>query len=135
MEVTYKDDSGNLGNQLLYREHEAALEIQNKGLPWSFDADPAILRLVSEASRIRLAWLFDPFLAVRSSAIEPLPHQIAAVYQEMLPRLPLRYVLADDPGAGKTVMTGLLIKELQVRGDLARCLMIEIGRASCRERV
>ena len=77
MEVTYKDDSGNLGNQLLYREHEAALEIQNKGLPWSFDADPAILRLVSEASRIRLAWLFDPFLAVRSSAIEPLPHQIA----------------------------------------------------------
>ncbi len=127
MEVTYKDDSGNLGNQLLYREHEAALEIQNKGLPWSFDADPAILRLVSEASRIRLAWLFDPFLAVRSSAIEPLPHQIAAVYQEMLPRLPLRYVLADDPGAGKTVMTGLLIKELQVRGDLARCLIVSPG--------
>ena len=51
-----------------------------------------------------LAHLFDPYLAIRTSAIEPLPHQIKAVYQEMLPRMPLRYVLADDPGAGKTVM-------------------------------
>ena len=47
----------------------------------------------------------------------PLPHQITAVYEEMLPRQPLRFLLADDPGAGKTIMAGLLIKELMVRGD------------------
>lgn len=77
--------------------------------------------------RIHLAHLFDPYLAVHTSAIEPLPHQISAVYEEMLPRLPLRYVLADDPGAGKTIMTGLLLKELIIRGDLKRCLIVSPG--------
>ena len=61
---------------------------------------------------IRLAYLFDPYLAVSASQIEALPHQITAVYGEMLPRQPLRFLLADDPGAGKTIMAGLLIKEL-----------------------
>ena len=61
------------------------------------------------------------------SDVEPLPHQISAVYQEMLGRLPLRYVLADDPGAGKTIMTGLFIKELIARGDLRRCLIVSPG--------
>ena len=65
-----------------------------------------------------MAHLFDPYLAAHTSSIEPLPHQISAVYQEMLPRLPLRYILAYDPGAGKTIMTGLLLKELIIRGDL-----------------
>jgi hypothetical protein len=64
------------------------------------------------ARRIRLAYLFDPRLAVHLSLIEPLPHQIIAVYGEMLPRQPLRFCLADDPGAGKTIMAGLYIKEL-----------------------
>ena len=85
------------------------------------------MRLVSEAYRISLAHLFDPYLAVHTSSVEPLPHQISAVYQEMLPKLPLRYVLADDPGAGKTIMTGLFIKELIVRGDLKRCLIVSPG--------
>ena len=53
-----------------------------------------------------------------------MPHQITAVYEEMLPRQPLRYLLADDPGAGKTIMTGLYLKELLVRGDLKRCLIV-----------
>jgi SNF2 family DNA or RNA helicase len=74
-----------------------------------------------------LAHLFDPYLAVSASQIEALPHQITAVYGEMLPRQPLRFLLADDPGAGKTVMAGLLIKELLIRGDLERCLIVAPG--------
>ena len=71
-----------------------------------------------------LAHLFDPVLAVHTSIVEPLPHQITAVYESMLPRQPLRFLLADDPGAGKTIMAGLLIKELIARGDLHRCLIV-----------
>ena len=99
----------------------------DKNLPWSFDANGDQLKLASEAYRISLAHLFDPYLAVHTSSVEPLPHQISAVYKEMLPRLPLRYVLADDPGAGKTIMTGLFIKELIARGDLKRCLIVSPG--------
>jgi SNF2 family DNA or RNA helicase len=95
-----------------------------QGRPWSFDGDGALFRLVSEAHRIRLAHLFDPVLAVHTSLVEPLPHQITAVYEAMLPRQPLRFLLADDPGAGKTIMAGLLIKELIARGDLQRCLIV-----------
>ena len=84
-------------------------------------------RLASEALRIRLAHLFDPFVAVNASQIEPLPHQLTAVYSEMLDRQPLRFLLADDPGAGKTIMAGLLIKELLIRGSLERCLIIAPG--------
>jgi superfamily II DNA or RNA helicase len=81
-------------------------------------------RLLSEAHRIGLAYLFDPLLAVHTSLVEPLPHQITAVYGDMLPRQPLRFLLADDPGAGKTIMTGLFAKELRARGDLQRCLIV-----------
>ncbi len=124
IEVTYKDTSGRLGNELLYRDREPTLEIVEAGRPWSFDGDSALFRLLSEANRIRLAYLFDPLLAVHTSLVEPLPHQITAVYSEMLSRQPLRYLLADDPGAGKTIMTGLFIKELLARGDLQRCLIV-----------
>ena len=95
-----------------------------QGRPWSFDGDGAAYRLVAEALRIRLAHLFDPLLAVHTSLVEPLPHQITAVYEAMLPRQPLRFLLADDPGAGKTIMAGLLMKELIARGDLRRCLVV-----------
>ena len=124
IELTYKDASGNLGRQLVYRDNEPELEIVTVGRPWSFDGDGEKFRLVSEAFRIKLAHLFDPRLAVHTSNVDPLPHQITAVYEEMLPRQPLRYLLADDPGAGKTIMTGLYLKELLVRGDLKRCLII-----------
>lgn len=86
IEVTFKDNRGQLANQLLYREDEARLDIAESSLPWSFDADANQFRLTSEAYRINLAHLFDPYLAVHTSSIEPLPHQISAVYQEMLPR-------------------------------------------------
>ena len=125
--VTYKNKAGNVAEQILYREDEERLTIEDGSLPWSFDADANLLRLASEAYRINLAHLFDPYLAVHTSEIEPLPHQISAVYQEMLPRLPLRYILADDPGAGKTIMTGLLLKELLVRGDMKRCMIVSPG--------
>ena len=123
VELTYKNAAGQPQNVLLYRSHEPTLEIVTTGRPWSFDGDGALFRLVSEACRIRLAYLFDPRLAVHTSLVEPLPHQITAVYGEMLPRQPLRFLLADDPGAGKTIMTGLFLKELLLRGDLKRCLI------------
>jgi SNF2 family DNA or RNA helicase len=127
MTVTFKNAAGNVAEQILYREDEERLDALDNSLPWSFDADANLLRLTSEAYRINLAHIFDPYLAVHTSAIEPLPHQISAVYQEMLPRLPLRYILADDPGAGKTIMTGLFLKELLVRGDLKRCMIVSPG--------
>jgi hypothetical protein len=125
--VTYEDATGAVRNRLVYRNEEPTLEVAAAGRPWSFDGDGAILRLVSEAYRIRLAHLFDPYLAVHTSRIEPLPHQITAVYGEMLPRQPLRFLLADDPGAGKTIMAGLFIKELMIRGDVERCLIVAPG--------
>ena len=124
LELTYKTSAGKVANELLYRDDELRLEIVELGRPWSFDGDGALFRLVSEAQRIRLAHLFDPVLAVHTSVVEPLPHQITAVYESMLPRQPLRFLLADDPGAGKTIMAGLLIKELIARGDLQRCLVV-----------
>jgi SNF2 family DNA or RNA helicase len=127
VELTYKDAGGRVDNTLLYRDQEPTLEVVSNGRAWSFDGDGALLRLVSEARRILLAYLFDPVLAVHTSLVEPLPHQITAVYESMLPRLPLRFLLADDPGAGKTIMAGLLIKELLIRGDLRRCLVVAPG--------
>jgi len=124
LELTYKDASGRLDSDILYRDREPLLEVVTTGRPWSFDGDGALFRLAAEAHRIRLAYLFDPNLAVHTSLVEPLPHQITAVYGEMLSRQPLRFLLADDPGAGKTIMAGLLIKELLLRGDVQRCLVV-----------
>src|SRR6202034_4202048 len=127
IELTYKDPAGKPGVVLLYRDREPTLEIAETGRPWSFDGDGKMFRLVSEAHRINLAHLFDPLLAIHTSLVDPLPHQISAVYGEMLPRQPLRFLLADDPGAGKTIMAGLLIKELIARSDLERCLVVAPG--------
>src|SRR5258707_11261988 len=124
VEVTYRDVNGKDNSELLFRDREPDLEIVEAGTPWAFDSNGELFRLVSEAYRIRMAYLFDPWMAVHLSQVDPLPHQITAVYGEMLPRQPLRFLLADDPGAGKTIMTGLLIKELMLRGDLQRCLIV-----------
>lgn len=105
----------------------ASFECKCNKQPWTFQADSRLFKLVSEAYRIKLAYLFDPYAAVHTSTIEPLPHQISAVYQELLPRWPLHYVLADDPGAGKTIMTGLFVRELLLRGSLERCLIVSPG--------
>ncbi len=124
LDLVYRRNDGSLGQQLLYANALDGVSVETNELPWQFDANAKQVRLASEAYRIRLAHLFDPHLAIHTSMIQPLPHQIAAVYGEMLPRQPLRFLLADDPGAGKTIMTGLLIKELKVRGDLNRCLIV-----------
>lgn len=124
--VIYETTHGIVAQALILDSDKEKYVIEDGSL-WSFDADANDLRLVSEAYRISMAHLFDPYLAIRTSSVEALPHQISAVYGEMLPRLPLRYVLADDPGAGKTIMTGLLVKEMLVRGDLRRCLIVAPG--------
>ena len=125
--VAYRRADGGLGERVLYRADEATLSTPKDERLWPFDGDGRLLSLVSEAYRIHLGHLFDPLLAVHTSLIEPLPHQITAVYEEMLTRQPLRFLLADDPGAGKTIMAGLLIRELIVRGDVRRCLICAPG--------
>ncbi|WP_419850048.1 hypothetical protein [Candidatus Poriferisocius sp.] len=97
--LTYEDNSGNVRREIIYRAKEQELSLEGDGRPWSFDADPELFTLVAEAKRISLAHLFDPYLATYTSDVDPLPHQIEAVYTEMLPRRPLRFLLADDPGA------------------------------------
>jgi superfamily II DNA or RNA helicase len=89
--------------------------------------DPVQFRLASEAKRIHLAYLHDPLFAVSMSQIDPLPHQLEAVYNYMLPQPRLRFMLADDPGAGKTIMAGLLLKELKLRGVIKRVLIVTPG--------
>lgn len=127
LEVTFVDGEGRAGTQLLFRSQEQQYEIVQSTRPLSFSAEGSLFKLVSEAQRLRLGFLFDPMIAVNTSSVDPLPHQITAVYETMLTRQPLRFLLADDPGAGKTIMTGLLIKELIIRGDIAKCLIVSPG--------
>ena len=86
--------------------------------------NPHDLALLVESARIRLAYAHDRQFAVSLSGIRTLPHQIEAVYQKMLPQPCLRFLLADDPGAGKTIMAGLLIKELKLREAIDRVLIL-----------
>lgn len=125
--VYYRTSSGQLAERMLFRTDEPNLAIAEAGRPWAFDAPGAEFKLGLEAYRINLAHLFDPMMAVHTSNVEPLPHQISAVYESMLPRQPLRYVLADDPGAGKTIMAGLFIRELLMRADAKRILIVAPG--------
>ena len=84
--LTYTDEpTGKVDQELLYRDDEPRLSVEEAGRAWSMDADGSLFRLVSEAKRISLAYLFDPFLAVQTSNLDPLPHQIDAVYDKMLP--------------------------------------------------
>lgn len=128
--VYYKDSQGRLGEQMLFRSDESRLELAKAGRPWAFDAPGAEFKLGLEAFRISQAAMFDPMMAVHTSNVEPLPHQISAVYEAMLPRQPLRFVLADDPGSGKTIMAGLLIRELLMRADAKRILIVCPGSLS-----
>ena len=126
LELTYKNGAGGLGQQVVFRKDQDSLSVAASGSR-AFDATASDFKLVAEAQRISLAGLFDPMLAVATSDVQPLPHQIRAVYGELLPRTPLRFLLADDPGAGKTIMAGLYIKELLLRDDVKQCLIIAPG--------
>jgi superfamily II DNA or RNA helicase len=127
IDVRYERRNGDMAKKTLFRADEQKLALASETRVWAFDAAPDAFKLAAEATRIKLAHLFDPMMAVHTSDVDPLPHQIAAVYEAMLPRQPLRFVLADDPGAGKTIMAGLLIRELMLRGDLQRCLIVAPG--------
>jgi SNF2 family DNA or RNA helicase len=127
VQVLYKTPDGTIKERLLNRLDEPNISIATVERPWSFDGDGEAFKLTVEAKRIDLAFLFDPMMAVHTSNVEPLPHQITAVYESMLPRQPLRFVLADDPGAGKTIMAGLYIRELIMRADARRIVIVAPG--------
>ena len=125
--VIYTTPDGTLKDRLLNAEDESQISTATTERPWSFDGDGASFQVTCEARRIDFAFLFDPMMAVHTSNVEPLPHQITAVYESLLPRQPLRFVLADDPGAGKTIMAGLYIRELVMRADARRVLIVAPG--------
>ena len=127
-EVFYRDDSGRSGARAITDGDAARFEVAGDfdSAP-AYDADPDEFRLAAEALRIKYAALYDPMVAVNSSDVDPLPHQIRAVYEELLPRIPLRFLLADDPGAGKTIMAGLYLKELILRSDCERAIIVAPG--------
>lgn len=103
------------------------LEILTEEGSFNFKGDPVKFALFAEAERINSAYQFDPLFAVNCSIVDPLPHQVEAVYKFLLPLPKIRFLLADDTGAGKTIMTGLLIKELMMRGLMERILVITPG--------
>ncbi len=124
--LTYRTGGGQLGERVVTTDDLNTIsEVAQRR--WTFDGDGAAFRLASEARRMKWAHLSDPFAAIDTSNIEPYPHQIEAVYNRFLTQKPLRFLLADDPGAGKTIMAGLLIRELMLRGDVARCLVVAPG--------
>ena len=124
--LTYRTAENRLGERLITETDLAEIRPAAQST-WTFDADGAMFKLASEARRMQMAHLADPFAAVDTSNIEPYPHQIEAVYNRLLTQKPLRFLLADDPGAGKTIMSGLLIRELMLRGDVTRCLIVAPG--------
>lgn len=89
-----------------------------------FDGDPQRFRLAVEAMRLALAYEYDPYFSLSIARVDPLPHQLEAVYQYFMALPRIRFLLADDPGAGKTIMAGLLLKELKIRGLVKRTLII-----------
>lgn len=89
-----------------------------------FDADAALFRLGVEACRLGLAYEYDPYFSLSIARVDPLPHQLEAVYEYFLKLPRIRFLLADDPGAGKTIMAGLLLKELKARGLVTRTLVV-----------
>lgn len=127
VQVIYRLPDGSIKERLLGPNDEELITPATTQRPWAFDGNGASFQLACEAKRIDLAFLFDPMMAVHTSNVEPLPHQITAVYESMLPRQPLRFVLADDPGAGKTIMAGLYIRELVMRADARRILIVAPG--------
>ena len=107
-------ETGRVHQPILTAEQIATLEISPDKDP--FDGDPARFRLGIEAMRLGLAYEYDPYFSLSIARVDPLPHQLEAVYDYFLQVPRIRFLLADDPGAGKTIMAGLLIKELKVRG-------------------
>src|SRR4051794_14407411 len=114
--------SGRVHQPILTAEQLATLEVSTANPP--FDGDPARFRLGVEALRLGLAYEYDPYFSLSIARVDPLPHQLEAVYDYFLKLPRIRFLLADDPGAGKTIMAGLLLKELKARGLVKRTLIV-----------
>src|SRR6266700_321639 len=109
----------------LVRESSAAYTLDPEAtLPIDFSANPEVVRTVVEGERLTYGHLFNPAFATEISLIDPLPHQRIAVYHHMLQHTRLRFLLADDAGAGKTIMTGLYIREMLTRRLISRILIV-----------
>src|SRR6266702_2053311 len=109
----------------LVRESSAAYTLDPEAtLPIDFSANPEVVRTVVEGERLTYGHLFNPAFATEISLIDPLPHQRIAVYEHMLKQTRLRFLLADDAGAGKTIMAGLYIREMLARRLLHRVLIV-----------
>ena len=115
-------ETGKVHQPILNEDQIAELEVSPEKEP--FDGDPAKFRLGIEAMRLGLAYEYDPYFSLSIARVDPLPHQLEAVYDYFLKLPRIRFLLADDPGAGKTIMAGLLIKELKVRGLVQRILIV-----------
>lgn len=121
--VYYRDDFGIEESRLFDPDELAAIHPIGSNRP-TLDADASDFWLAVEALRLRHASLLNPLLAVSSSKVEALPHQLQAVYEYLLRKHPQRFLLADDPGAGKTIMAALFIKEALARDWIRRCLIV-----------
>jgi len=110
------------GGVTLTRQDLASLQIEQSAA--RFAAKPRLVKLGLEALRISLAQEYDPFFGLSISRVDPLPHQLDAVYNHLLKSARVRFLLADDAGAGKTIMAGLLLKELKLRGLVERVLIV-----------
>ena len=115
-------ETGRVHQPILHPEQIDALEVFPDSKP--YDGDPLRFRLGIEAMRLGLAYEYDPYFSLSIARVDPLPHQLEAVYDYFLKLPRIRFLLADDPGAGKTIMAGLLIKELKVRGLIRRILIV-----------
>ena len=114
--------SGKVHDPILSPQQIAQLEITPEREP--FDGDPKKFRLGIEALRLGLAYEYDPYFTLSIARVDPLPHQLEAVYDFFIKLPRIRFLLADDPGAGKTIMAGLLLKELKIRGLVQRTLIV-----------
>jgi len=114
--------SGQYVERIFSAEQIAQLTVLSAQAP--FDGDPLRFRLGIEAYRLGLAHEYDPYFSLSVARVDPLPHQLEAVYDAILPLPRIRFLLADDPGAGKTIMAGLLLKELKARGLATRTLIV-----------
>ena len=115
------------GSKVVTLEQIDALEVLTSEGEFNFKGDSQRFVLYAEAERIKSAYQFDPLFAINCSVVDPLPHQVEAVYKFLLPQPKIRFLLADDTGAGKTIMTGLLLKELMMRHYVERILIITPG--------
>ncbi len=115
-------DSGQVYEPILDASQLAGLQVSPEQPP--FDSDPTQFRLGIEALRLALAYEYDPYFSLSIARVDPLPHQLEAVYDYFIKLPRIRFLLADDPGAGKTIMAGLLLKELKIRGLVKRTLIV-----------